>query len=151
MKKGLKNNQKAVIYCRSAVVNNKAIQFQTQECMDFAKRRNLAVSKIFIDNGKGGMNLNRSGIRSLLEYSRTNSFDFVIATGADRFSRSVSSFFELKKKLSDANIAILYTQGISAEPISSFMGIMEISMAEFYSYTLSRKIKLGLERRKNGR
>ena len=96
---------KAVVYARvSAEDRNKlgvSIDKQKKDCIEFASKNGYHVSKIFVDDGKSGKNLERPDIQDLIAYckKKQNNVKAVVVWRLDRISRSNTDYHGILKPL----------------------------------------------------
>jgi DNA invertase Pin-like site-specific DNA recombinase len=101
----------AVIYARTASTMQKFdnnISSQVQLCKDYCKKSGLRVRKIFSDSGKSGNDINREGIKELLDYAKRNKYkvSYLVVHRFDRLSRSLEDHLWFRKELIKLGITV---------------------------------------------
>jgi len=86
------NKEKIVVgYCRSACAKDSddtRVYEQKKLVEQFAKKRNLNIKDFYIDNGVGGMTLDRPSFKRLLQDCRDGKIKAIIMRDIDRIARN---------------------------------------------------------------
>ena len=110
--KNMKRNLKtAVLYLRVSTEEQAnhgySLEMQKKQCEEWVKAHGFTVVSTFIDAGKTGTNMNRKGIKDLLNYVKKNNVDIVLTWKLDRLSRSTLDFYaEIMSVLTKNNTTI---------------------------------------------
>lgn len=123
----MKRQAEAVIYCRTASVEQTAQGFadayQEATCRENAKRLGYTVKQVFSDNGHVG-DETRPGLRRMLSYCTRHrkSIKAVLVTHLDRLTRNFRDYLTLSTRLNKLGIAIQSSQkdGMDAAERLSF-------------------------------
>ena len=102
------DKQKAVIYCRTACVkqnDNSKLILQEENCRHYAEAQGYEVIKAFHDEALSGNDLNRLGIKALLDCLRevSNQKPVVIIEDISRLARSLGLCAQLMKAIQDVD------------------------------------------------
>ena len=97
-----------VAYARSNSDNqwDKSIDTQVRAIKEYAKKNNLNLVKIYIDNAKSGTNDNRTNFQEMIEDSKFNKFEQVIVHRLDRFSRKRYDFNQYEQTLKKNGVVV---------------------------------------------
>lgn len=94
-------NKKAAIYIR---YNQPTEKMQLEEVVNYAKKNNLDLYKIYIDVCSGTLP-NPPELTKLIK--EANNFDKLLIHSLDRISRNMQCFHDVKDKLSKSNVNII--------------------------------------------
>jgi len=95
----------AIIYVRVSTSEQAefgySLKAQEETCLDYAKRYGYKVLKIFVEKGESAKTLNRTELKTMLEYARINKnkIDALIIYKIDRLSRNSLDCISLRYKL----------------------------------------------------
>lgn len=151
--KHVKNQQLAVGYCRVSTDdqadNGLSLDYQEDQCKQAAKRDGYLESEVLIirDEGKSGKNLNRQGIRQLLEMVERHELSTVYVTHSDRLARNIVDHALIRTTLSKNNVQLKYLNGQSSEnDASSIMADnMFATINQYHSDNTREKTKQAVE------
>ena len=136
----------AVIYARysSAGQQETSIEFQIEDCTQFAHRLGYDVIETFQDRAKSATTDARPGFLRMIQYCAENRVDAVICWKHDRFARNRYDAAVYKSKLAKSGTRLLYCRETNSEGADSIIidSVME-GLAEFYSANLSANVKAG--------
>lgn len=137
---------KVAIYCRVSTQEQDADK-QEAICLDYAKRQNHEIYKIYKDIISGTKS-SRPEFNMLLDDMRHNKFDAIIVTKLDRLGRSLQHLLSLFNEFNIRGIHfIASTQNIDT---SSAAGKLQMQImgafAEFERNIISERTKEGLKR-----
>ena len=141
---------KVAIYCRVSTEEQDADK-QEIACIDYCKRNNLEVFRIYKDSNISGSKTSRPNFDIMLEDMRKYNFNCIMVTKLDRIGRSLqhllSLFDEFQKK--GVNF-IAITQNIdTSSSIGKFQLQILGAFAEFERNIISERTKEGLKGVKN--
>ena len=84
------------LYCRTAeesnLLDNAGIESQKTRLLRFAEENGYANPKLYIDNGKSGLTLDRPAMKRLITDIKHGRVQTVIVTSANRIARSMEAF-----------------------------------------------------------
>ena len=137
----------AVIYARysSAGQQETSIEFQVEDCRQFAARLGYEVVRVFEDRAKSATTDSRPGFLSMIHFCTVEQkVDAVICWKHDRFARNRYDAAVYKSRLSHAGARLLYCRETNSDGADSIIidSVME-GLAEFYSANLSANVKAG--------
>lgn len=103
--------KKALIYVRVSTekqVEGVSLENQEAACHQYAHKHNIAIDRVFRDEGKSAKSLQREGIKQILQYLESNKklIDYLLVYQIDRASRNVANFFFLKDLLKSYGVEI---------------------------------------------
>ena len=128
---------KGIIYTRvssNRQIENTSLEEQARVCNEFAKRKNIVVSKIFREEGESAKFTDRTQLKLALNYcaEKSNHTDYFIVYKYDRFSRSVENHHAIKALLSKAGVRLLSaTEQTEENPSGNLMENVLASFAQF--------------------
>ena len=141
--------KRGVIYARvssdSQDVNN-SIEAQIAECQDFAKRNNITIVKLYIDEAESGLISSRPQFQDMMHdaTAKEKPFDVIIVWKFSRFSRDKFDNTIYKNRLQRRGIRIIsIKEPIDDSPAGQMMENMIESMDAFYSANLSQDVRRG--------
>lgn len=139
---------KSVIYARfsSSAQREESIDTQIRECLAYAQKHDMVVVNVYQDKAKSGRTANRPSFQKMIKDSENHTFDAVLLYTLDRFARNRFDAAYYKAKLKDNGVKVHYVkQDIGDGPESILLESMMEGYAEYYSASLSRAVKAGLE------
>jgi len=103
---------KIIGYCRVSTNNQKkegTISIQKQEIVEYCKKNNLELVKIFSDNGVSGTKEleNRPGLASLILFLEKNKINKVLIYKLDRLARDLYIQEHIIRKLKDLKVELI--------------------------------------------
>jgi len=103
---------KAVIYCRVSTkeqTTNHSLPTQEKSCIDFCKRNEIEVDRIFVGEGESAKNAKRKELQNLIKYCQAHrgEIDFVVFYSINRFSRDVLTQLQLVEEFRRLAIRVL--------------------------------------------
>ena len=116
----------AIIYVRVSTteqVDGYSLKAQEESCLDYARRNNYNVSKIFIEKGESAKTTNRTQLNNLQDYVKKNKniIDYLIVYKLDRLSRNTCDTLNLNTFLNHLGIEIKsVTEPIDSSPVGKF-------------------------------
>lgn len=140
---------KAAIYVRVSKLDQTTLN-QELELIDYCKRNNYEIFKIYKDEGISGAKTSRPELDSLMDDLRQRLFDAVIVWKFDRLGRSTAHLLQVLEELRNKNVRLIATsQNIDTEtPMGKFFFTILSGFAEMEREIIRERILLGLERRK---
>ena len=141
---------KVAIYCRVSTEEQDASK-QERACLDYCKRNNLEVFKIYKDEGVSGMKDSRPEFNEMLEEMRHYKFNVIMVTKLDRIGRSLKHILSLFEEFKLKGVHfIAITQNIdTSSSIGKFQLQVLGAFAEFERNIISERTKEGMKRAKN--
>ena len=119
---------------------------QIKVCKEYAKRNNLNIIKIYIDEEKTGTNDNRPQFKQMILDSKKKTFEAVLVYQLDRFARSKYDSVINKGILQKNGVKVISArENISDDASGILMETLLEGIAEYYSVELSQKVKRGLD------
>ena len=142
---------KAAIYARVSTEEQDADK-QEYLCLDYAKRNNLEVFKVYKDIISGSTS-SRPSFNMLLEDMRHRKFDMIIVTKLDRLGRSLQHLLSLFNEFNSRGIGfVAVTQNIDTSNAAGKLQLHILAaFAEFERNIISERTKEGLKQRKEGK
>jgi len=117
------------------------------------RRESWVAARFFEDAGHSGKNLERPGLRELIDAARSGEIDVVVVYKLDRITRSLADFHALRKELERNGVRFVSaTESFDADtPVGMLTVNMLLSFAQFERETTVERVrhKLG-ERAKRG-
>lgn len=100
-------NRKVAIYCRIDRGANpefvqQGIEQQKKQLLDYAQHNALDIVGCYEDAGYSGFDVNRPGLRKLLEDAKTGKFDTVLVDSWSRLLRNTQEFCQFPLKIISA-------------------------------------------------
>jgi DNA invertase Pin-like site-specific DNA recombinase len=141
------NMNNAVIYARysSDKQDYQSIEGQIAVCKEFARKNNLTVIEIYIDQALSGKTDDRPEFMRMIRDSYSKDFQYVVIYALDRFARnrydSATNNAILKK---NGIKRLSATEGISDSPQGVLMESILEGYAEYFSLELAVKVKRGM-------
>ena len=139
--------QTAVIYARysSERQSEQSIEGQIRECMEYARRHDIAIVDTYIDRAMTGKNDNRMDFQRMLKDAAKRAWDAVLVYKFDRFSRNKYEMAIHKKTLRDNHVSLISAkEHIPDGPEGIILESLLEGMAEYYSVELAQKVSRGL-------
>jgi DNA invertase Pin-like site-specific DNA recombinase len=143
----------AVIYCRVSSkdqVDGTSLESQELACREYAKRHNLTVSKVFIEEGESAKFADRTQLLELLTYCREKSrnIETLIVWKIDRFARNVEDHYTIKGALKKLGVQIVsVTEPIQADPNGKLMETILAGFAQFDNDIRALRSVQGMQQR----
>jgi len=140
--------KKAVCYLRYSPgpdQDENSIIGQRNDIMEYAEREGYTVIDEYIDRAKSGKNdKNRADFLQMIADSEQGSFQYVIVWQLDRFARSRADSAIYRGILEKNGVRLLSIKENISDNSSGIIlqGVLE-TLAEYYSYELSEKIRRG--------
>lgn len=140
---------KAALYLRVSTIEQTTLN-QELELLDYCKKNNIDVYKIYKDEGISGSKTSRPQLDSMLQDMRNQMFDSIIVWKFDRLGRSTAHLLQVLEELKNKNIRLIATsQNIdTSTPAGKFFFIILSGFAEMEREMITERILLGLQRRK---
>ena len=105
--------KKTIIYTRVSTSEQANFGFslarQKEDCINFAKRNNYEVSKVFVERGESAKTTERTELQNLIKYcsEHRKTVDALIIWKIDRLSRNMEDYYMLSSFFNKLNIEIL--------------------------------------------
>lgn len=138
-----------VIYARYSAgpnQNDQSIEGQVSDCMEYAKRNNIEVVKIYADKSISGKSTQgRAQFLAMMDDAREEKFEAVIVWKIDRFGRNRGDIALNKRVLKEHGIKLHYAaESVPDTPEGIILESVMEGLAEYYSADLSQKISRGV-------
>jgi len=145
----INNKIKVAIYIRVSKLDQTTLN-QELELIDYCKRNNYEIYKIYNDSGVSGSKTSRPKLDLMLQDMRNKLFDIVVCWKFDRLGRSTSHLLQILEELKNKDVRLIATsQNIDTNnPMGKFFFTILSGFAEMERSLIVERIQLGLERRK---
>jgi site-specific DNA recombinase len=141
----------AIIYIRVSTTEQAETGFslkaQEETCLEYAKRNNLDVLRIFSEKGESAKTTNRTELKKLFEYIsiKSSDVDYLIVFKLDRLSRDLADYTEIVKLLTQYKITLKSaTESISPTPEGKLMQNIIASFAQYDNDQRSQRTRMGM-------
>ncbi|WP_426453789.1 recombinase family protein [Paenibacillus sp. S-38] len=144
---------KACIYTRVStagqVEEGFSMQAQYDKLIDFVKLQGWDLVRVYTDPGISAKDLNRPGVKELINDLKVGKFDAVIVHKLDRLTRNISDLYDLVELVNKYEVKLLsLSENIDT---STPMGRMFVYLlgifAQMFRENLSEEVKKGLAKR----
>ena len=144
--------KKAIIYLR--VSTTEQVEFgsslATQEatCLEYAKRQDITVLRLFIEKGESAKTTDRTELKKLLDFIQTRhtDIDYLIVFKLDRLARNLVDYTNLVSILSKYGIILKSaTETIGETPEGKLMQNVIASFAQFDNDQKSQRTTIGMK------
>lgn len=141
----------AVIYARysSHSQNEQSIETQINTCMEYAKKNNLNVIKIYEDKAKSATNDNRESFQQMLDDSSSKKFKYLLLYNLSRFARNATESVLNEVILTKNGVSIISVNenigGDDDDPLTGLMKNLMRGVNEYYSKNTAKNIRDGLK------
>lgn len=140
--------KKAVAYARYStdMQREESIDAQVRAIREYCNRNDIVLLDIYTDEGISGTTDNRPGFQSMIEDSKSGTFDYVIVHKLDRFARNRYDSAVYRKKLETNKVGVISVlENIDNSPESIILQSVLEGMSEYFSKNLSREVKKGMK------
>ncbi len=107
----------AVVYCRistgNEVIRELPLDNQEKICVKQIKKDNYKLIGVIKDKGKSGSNLDRPGIKEIINLAINKKIDALYTLSNDRLSINTYDYLYLRKILKENKVALKYIAGPS--------------------------------------
>lgn len=131
-------------------VKNYSLANQKEYCEKYARENDLDLVKIFKEEGKSAMNIDRPALISLLEYCRKNTgkVDYLVLYKIDRLSRSTIDYLEIKRRLAKYGVQVKsVTEFTDDTPMGEFMETLIAAQAKLDNAIRAERVSDGIRKR----
>jgi DNA invertase Pin-like site-specific DNA recombinase len=142
--------KKAVLYCRTASNDDRAISLQENSLRAFADEKGIIITGVYSDNGVSGSTTDRPAFNALMIDVENGGVDCILTKDFARISRSFIQVGEWLDSMSGKGVRVISV----SERFDSFAlggDMAEAFVATFrkaYNEALSAKIKTGIAYRR---
>lgn len=142
-----------VIYCRVSSkdqVEGTSLQSQELACRDYARQHNVAISRVFIEEGESAKFADRTQLLELLSYckDKNRKIEILLVWKLDRFARNVEDHYMIKAALKKLGVRIVsVTEPIQADPNGKLMETILAGFAQFDNDIRALRTVQGMEQR----
>jgi len=102
-------------YVRTANINQNidgsSVEIQVKKINGYCKEKGYKLSRVFIDNGCSGTNLNRPGFQELLTETAKQNISKVISVDMNRLSRGLFNYSFIKSEFKKHKVEVVFTDG----------------------------------------
>jgi site-specific DNA recombinase len=143
----------AVVYCRVSSkdqVEGTSLESQELACRDYARRKNLTISKVFIEEGESAKFADRTQLLELLSYCKDKGqkIAVLLVWKIDRFARNVQDHYSLKATLLKYGVQIhSVTEPIDDDPNGKLMETILAGFAQFDNDIRAMRTVQGMRRK----
>lgn len=108
-----------------------------------AQNPDMELVEIFMEPGKSGKNMNRPGIKALINRIKQGDIKFVLSYKLDRISREKFDYYEFEKLMMEHNVKAHYTNGFNSDgsPAGEFMKDLLVAHAVMERSQTSERIR----------
>jgi DNA invertase Pin-like site-specific DNA recombinase len=99
--------KKAVLYCRTASTDNRAISLQENSLRAFADEKGIDITAVYSDNGKSGSTTDRPAFNALMIDVENGDVDCIITKDFARISRSFVRVGEWLDSMSGKGVRVI--------------------------------------------
>lgn len=142
-----------VIYCRvSSKEQVKGTSLESQElaCREYAARHNIAILKVFVEEGESAKFADRTQLLELLAFcqDRKNAVGVLLVWKVDRLARNVGDHFSIKAGLMKQDIRVVsVTEPIDANPEGKLLETILAGFAQFDNDLRAARTVQGMRRK----
>jgi DNA invertase Pin-like site-specific DNA recombinase len=141
---------RAVLYARVSTDKQAAtghgLHAQKVRLHEFAEKRGLEVVEFIADEGVSGKDLERAGMKRVLELAASGALDAVVVTKADRVSRNVRDLLNLSAALEAHGVGLVTCdeQFDATTPIGKALSAMRAVFAQLESDMARARTREGM-------
>ncbi|NQT67451.1 MAG: recombinase family protein [Actinobacteria bacterium] len=142
----------SIIYIRVSTTEQAefgySLKAQEEICLDYAKRNKYEVLKIFIEKGESAKTTNRTELKNMLSYVRSNKnkIDALIIYKMDRLSRDIYDSLTIRLMLKKLYIDLKsVTEPFDDSPFGTFTATLFSSIAQLDNDIRSERTVLGMK------
>jgi len=95
-------------YVRSAVKDDVSVKKQEEQINEYCLENGVKLSKVFIDNGCSGANINRPALQELLVEIAKKKISKIVSVDSSRLSRNLLEYTTLKSLLTKHGAEIIF-------------------------------------------
>lgn len=99
--------KQAIIYCRSTNLNDKDIKSQKDSLKRFAKKHDIKIIKVFIDNGYNGCSYDRPSFKDAIKHLKDNRNDILLIYRFNTLSESQIDLQSILETFRVKNVRIM--------------------------------------------
>ena len=110
MQEGHNIMKKAIIYCRSATVDQNSdtrLSRQKMDCLAYARAHDYEVIEIISEAGFSGLDQSREGLQKLIDLCHENEIKAVVTRDIERLSRDWQHINSLLQTFADKDIELI--------------------------------------------
>jgi DNA invertase Pin-like site-specific DNA recombinase len=143
----------AVIYCRVSSeeqIKGTSLDSQEEACLDYARRHNMTVSKVFVEEGESAKFADRTQLLELLSYCRNKShqIEVLLVWKIDRFARNTDDHYAIKAALRKHGVRVLSaTEPIQDDPNGRLMESILAGVAQWDNDIRAQRTVHGMQQR----
>ncbi len=144
---------KGIIYCRVSSqeqVSGTSLDNQKQACLEYAGKKGIKITEIFIEKGESATAANRTELIKALEYCREHKGEIgaFIVWKIDRFARNTTDHYGLQAQLVKyGTILHSVTEPIGDNPIGKMTEAVLAGYAQFENDIRKQRCEGGLQRK----
>jgi site-specific DNA recombinase len=143
----------AVIYCRVSSkeqVEGTSLESQESACREYARKHNLHVLRVFVEEGESAKAADRTHLLELLTYCKNKSrkVGALLVWKLDRFARNVEDHYRIKATLAQSGVRVVsVTEPIQADANGKLMETILAGFAQFDNDIRSLRSIQGMQQR----
>ena len=145
--------KKGIIYCRVSSheqVQGTSLDNQERACLEFAKRQDIEIKKVFVERGESATAANRTEFLNALDYCKEHKGDVnaFIVWKVDRFARNTTDHFAVRAKLTQYGVNLMsVTEPITQDHMGKLMETFLAGYAEFENEVRKQRCTGGMQAR----
>lgn len=142
-----------VIYCRVSSkeqLEGTSLDSQELACRDYARAHQIAILKIFLEQGESAKFADRTQLLELIDFCRQHKGDVqvLLVWKLDRFARNVEDHYSIKATLAKYGVRIVsVTEPIEADPNGKLMETILAGFAQFDNDIRAMRTVQGMRRK----
>ena len=143
----------AIIYVRVSSrdqVEGTSLETQEIACREYAKRHDLTVARVFVEEGESAKFADRTQLIALLDYCKVaeHAVSTLIVWKLDRFARNVEDHFAIKAMLRRSGVSVVsVTEPIAQDPNGKLMETILAGFAAFDNDVRAMRTVQGLQQK----
>ena len=143
----------AIIYVRVSSrdqVEGTSLETQEMACREYAKRHELTVARVFVEEGESAKFADRTQLIALLDYCKVaeHAVSTLIVWKLDRFARNVEDHFAIKAMLRRSGVSVVsVTEPIAQDPNGKLMETILAGFAAFDNDVRAMRTVQGLQQK----
>lgn len=137
---------RVAIYCRVST-EEQDVDKQEAACLEYCKRNNIEIYKVYKDSGISGMKESRPSFDEMIKDMRRYKFDTIMVTKLDRIGRSLQHLLGLFEEFKNKGVNfIAITQNIDTTTAAGKLQLQVMgAFAEFERNIISERTKEGIK------
>jgi DNA invertase Pin-like site-specific DNA recombinase len=143
----------AVIYCRVSSrdqVDGTSLESQESACREYARKHNLTIARVFIEEGESAKYADRTQLLELLTFCKktSNNVEVMLVWKVDRFARNVEDHYAIKGALRKVGVRVVsVTEPIEGDATGRLMETILAGFAQFDNDIRAMRTVQGMQQR----